>query len=137
MDQSMYILDVVVALTLGGLIIAYNIHARNEMRSMHLEDVFDARRYFLTANILAVCYAVLAIAGLSISVFWYPPAYWITMIILGAFAVVDFIRFLLRWLKLRKDPSAAAAAAAHILRKAGIWMLVYTLLQAANLFYFV
>ena len=140
MDGSMYALDVGVAVILAGCMIAYNLHFRKEMLDKRVEDVFDARRYALIANIQTVIYAVIAVAGLSIGMYIYAPAHWMTMVLLTAFAVVDFVRALLRARRLRqkaaRERSVSARAAAPEVLKAGIWMLVYTLLEAANLFYF-
>ncbi|MBD5559748.1 MAG: hypothetical protein HDQ87_05235 [Clostridia bacterium] len=140
MDSSMYALDIGVAVVLAGLMVGYSLYTWREVKSMRVEDAFSARRFFLPLTIAAAVYAVIAIAGLSVSVFLYPPAHWVTMAVLGAFAAVDFIRCLFRASGLRKaarqERSASAAAAAPIVLRSGIWMLVYTLLQAANLFYF-
>lgn len=141
MDASMYALDVAVAIVLAGLMIAYNTHKRKAIEDLRVEDVFDSRRYFLIANIVTVVYALIAIGGLSISVFYFPPAHWVTMILLGAFAAVDLVRTLFRvrslQLRARQENSASAAAVAPEVRSAGLWMLLYTALEIANLFYFI
>lgn len=140
MDPSMYALDVAVAVVAAGLMIWYNIHKRNEILDMRVQDIFDCRRYFLTANIAAVIYAVIAIAGLSVSVFVYPPAHWVTMALLGAFAAVDLVRTFLQVRALRQKAGSNSVAVAKVapeIRSAGLWMLVYTLVQIANLFYFI
>lgn len=141
MDQSMYALDIAVAVILAGLMISYNVHKRKEIEDMRVEDVFNSRRYFRVANVITVLYALIAIGGLSVSVFYFPPAHWVTMILLGAFAVVDLIRTLLRVRALRqrarRESSVSAAAVAPEVRSAGLWMLLYTILQIANLFYFI
>lgn len=140
MDQSMFGLDIGVAVILGGAMIAYNLHFRKEILDMRVNNVFDVRRYALIANIMTVLYAAIAVAGLCIGFYYYAPALWITMMVLGAFAAVDFVRALLRVRQLRQTErqqhSAAARVTAPEVLKAGIWMLVYTVLQAANLFYF-
>lgn len=136
-DQSMYALDIAVAAVLAGLMIAYNLHKRKEIEDMRVGDVFDCRRYFLIANIITILYALIAVAGLSVSFFFFPPAHWITMMVLAAFMIVDLIRVLLRVHSLRKQSSVAATVIAPEVRNAGLWMMVYTILQIANLFYFI
>lgn len=141
MDPFMYGLDVGVAIILAGLMVAYNFHKGREIHDMRVQKVFDGRRYFTIAIIVTILYAIIAIIGLSISVYFYPPAYWITMILLGAFMIVDFIRVLMRVRSLKKkarqENSVAADVVAVNVRNAGLWMMLYTGLQILNLFYFV